>query len=91
MLISSGALLSEDKMAQHWSEFAANGKSEVKVGQVLAHTAGLSAWQDDMTLEDICDVEMAIDRLRIMITLFGVKSGTRNTYTNWNFGIGTIL
>ncbi|KAK3899339.1 putative esterase STE1 [Staphylotrichum tortipilum] len=63
MLISRGVLRPEDKAAQHWPEFAANGKSEVTVGQVLTHTAGLSAWQDNMTLEDVCDVEAATDKL----------------------------
>ncbi|KAI7762061.1 hypothetical protein LZL87_004368 [Fusarium oxysporum] len=63
MLISRGVLRPEDKVSQHWPEFAANGKSEVTVGQVLAHTAGLSAWQDDMTLEDICDIKEATDKL----------------------------
>ncbi|KAF5983415.1 hypothetical protein FBULB1_3793 [Fusarium bulbicola] len=36
MLISRGVLRPEDKVSQHWSEFAGNGKSEVTVGQVLA-------------------------------------------------------
>lgn len=56
MLISRGVLAPEDKVAQHWPEFAANGKSEITVGQVLAHTAGLSAWRDNMMLEDLYDV-----------------------------------
>ncbi|KAJ5460858.1 beta-lactamase [Penicillium daleae] len=70
MLISRGALRQEDKVAQHWPEFAANGKSEVTVGEILSHTAGLSAWQDKMTLEDICDVEMATDKLARQATLW---------------------
>ncbi|CZR47369.1 uncharacterized protein FPRO_08743 [Fusarium proliferatum ET1] len=63
ILISRGVLRPEDRVSQHWPEFAANGKSEVTVGQVLAHTAGLSAWEDDMTLEDICDLREATDKL----------------------------
>ncbi|KID83739.1 mest1 [Metarhizium guizhouense ARSEF 977] len=70
MLISRGVLHPEDKVAQHWPEFAANGKSEVTVGQVLTHTAGLSAWHDDMTLEDVCDVEAATDKLARQATLW---------------------
>ncbi|KAE8364799.1 beta-lactamase/transpeptidase-like protein [Aspergillus caelatus] len=63
MLISRGVLAPEDKVARHWPEFAANGKSEITVGQVLAHTAGLSAWQDNMTLEDLYNTEAATDKL----------------------------
>ncbi|EFZ00687.1 beta-lactamase superfamily protein [Metarhizium robertsii] len=70
MLISRGVLHPEDKVAQHWPEFAANGKSQVTVGQVLTHTAGLSAWHDDMTLEDVCDLEAATDKLARQATLW---------------------
>ncbi|KAJ5607184.1 beta-lactamase/transpeptidase-like protein [Penicillium hordei] len=63
MLISRGVLAPEDKVGQHWPEFAANGKSEVTVGQVLSHTAGLCAWQDNMTLEDLYDLEAATSKL----------------------------
>ncbi|KAF5574986.1 mest1 [Fusarium subglutinans] len=77
MLISRGVLRPEDKVSQHWPEFAANGKSEVTVGQVLTHTAGLSAWQDDMTLEDICDTREATDKLARQKTMWtpGTKMG----------------
>ncbi|KAF4503055.1 mest1 [Fusarium agapanthi] len=77
MLISRGVLRPEDKVSQHWPEFAANGKSEVTVGQVLAHTAGLSAWQDDMALEDICDTREATDKLARQKTMWtlGTKMG----------------
>lgn len=69
MLISRGLLSPEDKVAQHWPEFAANGKSEITVAQVLAHTAGLSGWEEDMTLEDVCDVPSATDKLARQATL----------------------
>ncbi|RKK27506.1 hypothetical protein BFJ66_g16624 [Fusarium oxysporum f. sp. cepae] len=71
MLISRGLLHPDDKVAQHWPKFAAKGKSEITVGQVLAHTAGLCAWQDDMTLEDICDVQSATDKLAILLRQYG--------------------
>ncbi|KAJ5739927.1 beta-lactamase/transpeptidase-like protein [Penicillium manginii] len=63
MLISRGLLAPEDKVAKHWPEFAANGKSEVTVGQILAHTAGLSAWKDNMKLVDLYDLETATNKL----------------------------
>ncbi|KAF5708851.1 hypothetical protein FGLOB1_6220 [Fusarium globosum] len=78
MLISRGVLRPEDRVSQHWPEFAANGKSEVTVGQVLAHTAGLSAWEDGMTLEDICDLREATDKLARQKTLW--TPGSRMGY-----------
>ncbi|KAI8714162.1 hypothetical protein NCS52_01135600 [Fusarium sp. LHS14.1] len=74
ILISRGVLRPEDKVVQHWPEFAVNGKSEVTVGQVLAHTAGLSAWQDDMTLEELCDAKGATDKLARQATLWAPGS-----------------
>lgn len=78
MLISRGLLRPEDKVAQHWPEFAANGKSEVTIGQVLTHTAGLSAWEDTMTVEDLCDGETAIKKLERQATLW--EPGTAMGY-----------
>ncbi|KAF5555306.1 mest1 [Fusarium napiforme] len=77
MLVSRRVLRPEDKVSQHWPEFAANGKSDITISQVLAHTAGLSAWQDDMTLEDICDIREATDKLARQKTLWtpGTKMG----------------
>ncbi|WP_028933674.1 serine hydrolase domain-containing protein [Pseudonocardia spinosispora] len=41
LLTHRGLLDPEDPVAMYWPEFAAGGKAEVTVGQVLAHTAGL--------------------------------------------------
>ncbi|KAJ4311492.1 hypothetical protein N0V84_010410 [Fusarium piperis] len=91
MLISRGVLRPEDKVAQHWPEFAANGKSEVTVGQVLAHTAGLSAWQDNMTLEDICDVKVATDKLARQATLWAPGSAMGYHGVTQGFLVGELV
>ncbi|RKK88600.1 hypothetical protein BFJ68_g16914 [Fusarium oxysporum] len=78
MLVSRGVLRPEDKVCQHWPEFVQNGKSDVTVDQVLAHTSGLSAWQDDMTLEDICDTEAATEKLARQKPMW--SPGTRMGY-----------
>jgi CubicO group peptidase (beta-lactamase class C family) len=41
MLIDRGTLDPDDRVAVHWPEFAANGKEDVTLGQVLSHTVGL--------------------------------------------------
>ncbi|KAE8382251.1 beta-lactamase/transpeptidase-like protein [Aspergillus bertholletiae] len=91
MLISRGVLRPEDKMAQHWPEFAANGKSEVTVGQVLTHTAGLSAWQDNLTLEDLCDVEAATDRLARQATLWAPGTAMGYHGVTQGFLVGELV
>jgi CubicO group peptidase (beta-lactamase class C family) len=42
-LVERRALRYEDPVAKHWPEFAQAGKSEITVGDVLAHRAGLYA------------------------------------------------
>jgi CubicO group peptidase (beta-lactamase class C family) len=42
MLIEQSKLKPEDKVAKHWPAFAANGKEDVTVAQLLLHTSGLT-------------------------------------------------
>jgi CubicO group peptidase (beta-lactamase class C family) len=91
MLISRGILRLEDKVAQYWPEFAANGKSEVTVGQVLTHTAGLSAWQNNMTLEDICDLKTATDKLARQATLWAPGTAMGYHGMTQGFLIGELV
>ncbi len=44
VLADRGRLGLDDPVARHWPEFAAAGKQDVTVRQVLAHTAGLPAF-----------------------------------------------
>jgi CubicO group peptidase (beta-lactamase class C family) len=43
MLVSRGRLGLEDRVAEHWPEFAQSGKEQVTVHQLLGHRAGLAA------------------------------------------------
>ncbi|WP_017931973.1 serine hydrolase domain-containing protein [Robiginitomaculum antarcticum] len=50
LCVERGDFSYEDKVADHWSEFAQNGKDDVTIAQLLSHQAGLSgitdpAWQ----------------------------------------------
>lgn len=50
-------------VAKYWPEFAAAGKEGIEVRHLLSHTAGLSGWQERMTLEDLYDWEKATSLL----------------------------
>lgn len=63
ILIDRGLLDPSANVSQYWPEFAANGKEEVKVWHVLTHSAGLPAWEQPVTLEDVYDVPKATERL----------------------------
>ncbi|MFD5905956.1 serine hydrolase domain-containing protein [Streptomyces microflavus] len=47
LLIERGVLDPDDPVARHWPEFAAAGKAETTVADLLAHRAGLPAYTDD--------------------------------------------
>ncbi|MGB8406280.1 MAG: serine hydrolase domain-containing protein [Mycobacterium sp.] len=53
--VSKGLLDYDDKVTDHWPEFAQHGKGEVTVRQLLAHQAGLCALSPNPTLADIAD------------------------------------
>jgi CubicO group peptidase (beta-lactamase class C family) len=42
-------------VARYWPEFAAAGKADVTVAQVMSHSSGLCGWRDPITSEDLYD------------------------------------
>ncbi|MEV0125139.1 serine hydrolase [Streptomyces sp. NPDC050703] len=53
LLLRTAALHLCRPVAGYWPEFAAQGKEDIEVRHVLAHTSGLSAWQQPLTMEDL--------------------------------------
>jgi CubicO group peptidase (beta-lactamase class C family) len=54
-LAERGALDVDAPVARYWPEFAANGKAEIRVADVLAHRAGLAEVEGRFTLEEVCE------------------------------------
>jgi CubicO group peptidase (beta-lactamase class C family) len=46
-------------VARYWPEFAAAGKADVTVAQVMSHSSGLCGWREPLTVEDLYDWEKA--------------------------------
>jgi CubicO group peptidase (beta-lactamase class C family) len=44
-------------VARYWPEFAAAGKAEVTVAQVMSHSSGLCGWREPLTTDDLYDWE----------------------------------
>ena len=57
MLADQGLIGIDEPVARYWPEFAANGKENVLVRHLMAHTAGLSGWQEKLSGEDLYDWE----------------------------------
>ena len=52
-----------EKVAHYWPEFAANGKADITVAQLLAHSAGLSGFAEPVAAADLYDWDKATARL----------------------------
>lgn len=63
MLADRGDIDLEAPVATYWPEFAANGKSEITVAQVMSHTAGLSGFDPAIAPKALYDWEAVCARL----------------------------
>ena len=54
---SRGWLDYDERVAAYWPEFARNGKSAITVRQLLAHQAGLFAFDEPVTKADVADLD----------------------------------
>jgi CubicO group peptidase (beta-lactamase class C family) len=63
LLLGEGVLELDRAVAHYWPEFAAAGKSEITVRQLLSHQAGLSATDDGIRPEDALDSRAGAERL----------------------------
>jgi CubicO group peptidase (beta-lactamase class C family) len=55
ILADQGELDLYAPVAKVWPEFAANGKRDIAMRHVMSHTAGLSGWEEPITVEDLYD------------------------------------
>jgi CubicO group peptidase (beta-lactamase class C family) len=63
LLADRGELDLDARVAKYWPEFAAEGKSEIKVRQLLDYTSGMAGWTEAVTLNDLYDWEKSTDLL----------------------------
>ncbi|MDP1555146.1 MAG: serine hydrolase domain-containing protein, partial [Hyphomonas sp.] len=77
-LADKGALDFAAPVAKYWPEFAANGKADVTVAQLMSHSAGLSGWKEPLVREDLYDWEKATSLLAAQAPYW--KPGTAPGY-----------
>lgn len=63
VLVERGLLDVYAPVSQYWPEFAANGKEQIVVRQVMAHTSGLSGWDQPIAIEDLYNWDVATQKL----------------------------
>jgi CubicO group peptidase (beta-lactamase class C family) len=84
LLVDRHALDVDAKVSKYWPEFAVNGKADVKVRHILSHTSGVSGWDDQVSLEDICDCDGASRLLAAQSPWW--EPGTASGYHSFTFG-----
>ncbi len=91
VLADRGVIDLDAPVATYWPEFAANGKEKVLVRHVLAHTSGVSGWDQPVTVDDIIDVKSATARLAEQAPWW--EPGTGSGYHALNQGhlVGEIV
>jgi len=77
-LADQGELDLEAPVARYWPEFAAAGKSQVKVRHLLGHTAGLPGWDEPLQFEDLFDWDKCCGLLAAQAPWW--KPGTASGY-----------
>jgi CubicO group peptidase (beta-lactamase class C family) len=83
-LVDQGAIDLEQTVARYWPEFAAAGKAEITVRQLLGHRAGLAALRERLPHEAIYDQARMARALAEAAPLW--EPGTRHAYHAQTFG-----
>jgi CubicO group peptidase (beta-lactamase class C family) len=91
MCVERGLVDLDAPVATYWPEFAANGKDGILVRHVMAHTSGVSGWDQPVTVEDMYDWERSTSRLAEQAPWW--EPGTASGYHAQNQGhlLGEIV
>ena len=83
-LVQAGKIGYDDRVAQHWPEFAANGKGDLTVGQMMSHQAGLIGIDAPIGFDEIMQVVPAVQALQEQSPLW--QPGTAHGYHALTYG-----
>jgi CubicO group peptidase (beta-lactamase class C family) len=78
LLVEQQRIAPDDPVSRHWPEFAAGGKEQVTVRQVMAHEAGLPTVDGGFDLADLIAHEPLVRRLAEQVPLW--EPGTAHGY-----------
>ena len=91
MLVDRGELDPAAPVAKYWPEFAANGKQDVTVSQVMSHSSGVSGLEQPAVMADLYDWEQATARMAAQAPWW--PPGTASGYHALNYGhlVGEVV
>lgn len=85
MLAERGLMSYDDRVADHWPAFAANGKDDISIGTLLSHQAGLCGFTSPANVDDLLAGAAAADRFAAQAPLW--EPGTASGYHAISIGI----
>ena len=83
-LVDAGLISYDDPVATHWPEFAANGKGEITIAQMMSHQAGLPYLDAELGFDDAMAVTPMVEALAAQAPIW--KPGTRHGYHAVTYG-----
>lgn len=89
--VADGVLDYDRAVADYWPEFAEAGKGEVRVRELLAHRAGLSAPRETVTREQALDWETMTSLLAAQVPLWRPGSGHAYHALTHGWLVGELL
>ena len=91
VLADRGLIALDAPVADYWPAFGANGKEGVLMRDLLAHTSGVSAWAQPVTLDDIYDWDKSTAMLAAQPCWW--ERGTASGYHAFNQGhlVGEVV
>jgi CubicO group peptidase (beta-lactamase class C family) len=90
-LARRGMLQLDASVGEYWPEFAAHGKADITVRQILSHSSGVSGWDPPFATENMYDLNRATSALAAQAPWW--KPGSASGYHAQNQGhlLGEIV
>ncbi len=90
-LVDRGLVDLDAPVADYWPEFAANGKEGVLVRHVMGHTAGVSGWEQKISVTDLYDWNAATSLLAAQATWWEPGNGSGYHAITQGYLLGEIV
>lgn len=84
LCVERGLVRYEDKVSSVWPEFAAAGKADITLEQVMSHQAGLPGFAEPTTIDDMFDWDACCAKLARQAPAW--PPGTATSYHAMTFG-----
>jgi CubicO group peptidase (beta-lactamase class C family) len=91
MLVETGRLELDAPVARYWPEFAANGKANITVRQVLSHRAGLAMIEGELTLEQVLAWDPVVEAIAAQSTNWEPDSAHGYHVRSYGWIVGELV